>query len=318
MVPVGNVNAVSDTIKTISKIEGNLNLLLDKEYISESTVAFFRDIVRAQDKVKHQLRKELTFTLTEDQINDKLQEGLPLISHNDLPLTPSYLRPLFQEMCTIMLKQKESDVAVIRKLLDAEEKGTLDLRALIEKLVTHDDLFFQSLSRKLELGEDLLLYCALQLAKPFFEAAAERLQGKVADERWLKHCCPVCGGSAQVARIEKEAGKRILSCLLCGSEWRFMRVKCSFCCNEDQKTLKFIEEEKGPYRIDVCERCKRYVKTLDERKGGGGREDFIPSVEDLATMYLDMVAEKEGYFRSWFFPPLVEQLRDSGEGKTLH
>ena len=82
--------------------------------------------------------------------------------------------------------------------------------------------------------------------------------------------------------------------------------------------MKFLEQEKSPYRIDVCEQCKRYIKTLDERKGGDEKRAFIPSVEDLATMYLDIVAEKEGYERSWFFPSSVDELKAAGESKTLH
>jgi len=35
-------------------------------------------------------------------------------------------------------------------------------------------------------------------------------------------------------------------------------------------------------------------------------------------MYLDIVAEKEGYERSWFFPPSVDELKAGGESKTLH
>lgn len=305
--------------KPYSKIENGLKRLEGKEYISDSTIDFFRDIVRAQYKVKDQLKgEENTSSLTEEMAKDKLQKGIPLVSWKDIPFKESSLKALFEEICEIMRKQEGSEDAAIERLVNAEGDGTLELTTLTRKLFIQDNLCFQSLSRTLNVGEDLLVYIALQLAKPFVEVVAENLREKVVDDLWLRHCCPVCGSSAQIARLEKEVGKKILCCLLCGSEWRFMRVKCPFCCNEEQKTLKFIEEEKGPYRIDICERCKRYIKTLDERKGGGDRGEAISSIEDLATMYLDIVAEKEGYVRSWFFPPSVDQLRGDGESKTIH
>ena len=305
--------------KNIHKIEDCLNNLQGKEYISESTVNFFRDIIRAQYKIKEQLdSEEISFTLTEDEIKERLQNGTPLISWDDLPLKESHLEELFQKICEVIKRNKKSGGEEIQRLIDAESGGDLELNTLVEKLFYHDSTYFHSLSKELEIAEDLLVFVSLNLAKPFFEVVAEEVSDKVVETSWFKHYCPVCGAGAQMAKLEKEVGKKILYCLLCGSEWRFMRIKCPFCCNEEQKSMKFLEEEKSPYRIDICEQCKRYIKTLNERKGGDEKREFIPSVEDIATMYLDIVAEKEGYERSWFFPPSVDELKADGKRKTLH
>ena len=308
----------------IHKIEDCLNHLCGKEYISKRTVDFFRNITKAQYKIKSQLRKEdIPFLLTDDEIKRKMQNGVPMITWDTLPLNESYLQDLFQSICEIMKNYEESESGSIQKLSDAKSNGKFKLKNLIEKLFQHDSGYFRSLSNNLEISEDILIFISLNLAKPFFEAVAEQIKDKIADRVmmdtvWLKNFCPVCGSSAQLAKLEKEVGRKILYCSLCETEWRFMRIKCPFCCTEEQKSMKFLEEEKGPYRIDVCEQCKRYIKTLDERKGGDDKRAFIPSVEDLATMYLDIVAEKEGYERSWFFPPSVDGLKVGGESKTLH
>lgn len=315
------MNAYSEDLQ---KIESSLDSLKGKEYISEPTVDFFRNITKAQYKIKSQLREEeIPFILTDDEIKGKMQNGIPMITWDKLPLKESYLQDLFQEICKIMKNYEEKESGNIQRLIDAEKSGDIKLNNLIEKIFQHDSSYFKTLSEDLKVSEDLLIFVALNLAKPFFETVAEKLKDKIADKVmvdtiWLKNCCPVCGSSAQIAKLEKEAGKKILYCSLCGTEWRFVRMKCPFCCTEEQKSIKFLEEEKSPYRIDVCEQCKRYIKTLDERKGGGEKRVFIPSVEDLATMYLDIVAEKEGYERSWFFPPSVDELKAGGESKTLH
>jgi FdhE protein len=303
----------------IHEIEEGLNRLHDKEYISESSVNFFRDIIRAQYKVKDQLDEiKISSTLSEEKIKEMMINGKPLVSWKDIPLEEAHLKELFQEICKIIKKQDKNKAEEIQKLIDAESDGKLKLITLIEKLFFQDSTYFHSLTGELKVDEQLLLFLALHLARPFFEAVAEKLNNKVVDKLWIKNYCPVCGSGAQIAKLEKEVGKRKLYCLLCGSEWEFYRLICPFCNNKDQKDLKFLEEEGSSYRIDVCDQCKRYIKTLDERKGGGDTGKAIPSVEDLATMYLDVVAEKEGYEKSWFFPPSAGELKANTESKTRH
>ena len=302
-----------------NKIENGLTHLKGKEYISESTIDFFRDIIRAQHSIKSQLDKtEAISFATEDEIKRKMEEGEPLLACDDIPLKESCLKELFSKICGIMERQGNSDAEGIQRLIDAEGSGSIDLITLIKKLFNHDSEYFHTLSDEIEVGEDVLIFVALHLAKPFFETAAAGIKDKVVDKLWLRHYCPVCGSVAQMSRLEKDVGKKILCCQLCGSEWRYMRIKCPFCCSEEQKKLKFLEEEKGPYRIDFCEKCKRYIKTLDERKGGYDRGEIIPEVEDIATIYLDMLAEEEGYERSWFFPPSAEQIKAGEDNRTLH
>ena len=98
-----------------------------------------------------------------------------------------------------------------------------------------------------------------------------------------------------MAKLRRDDGKRILECSLCNTNWPFMRVKCPFCYNDDKDSLRFFfVDEKSPYRVDVCDTCKRYIKTIDERKLPKNQE-VVMVVEDIATSYLDILAEKEKY-----------------------
>ena len=56
----------------------------------------------------------------------------------------------------------------------------------------------------------------------------------------------------------------------------------------------YTEKEGRAYRIDVCDKCKRYIKTIDAKELG---MEVIPRIEDVGTMYLDILAEKQGYKR---------------------
>ena len=48
------------------------------------------------------------------------------------------------------------------------------------------------------------------------------------------------------------------------------------------------------YRVDLCDQCKGYIKTVDSRK-----LDYEPdlSLEDIVTIHLDIHALKKGYKR---------------------
>jgi FdhE protein len=141
----------------------------------------------------------------------------------------------------------------------------------------------------------LLAFLAFQALVPFAAAGAWELRGLVDASSWARGRCPICGSDPVMARLEPEGGKRFLQCGLCLTEWAFKRVGCPACGNEDQEKLRFFSEEADEsYRVEVCDNCKGYIKTVDERKVGG---TVCLPVEDLVTVHLDMVAEEEGFHR---------------------
>jgi FdhE protein len=91
--------------------------------------------------------------------------------------------------------------------------------------------------------------------------------------------------------------------------WRFKRVVCPFCGNDDSKKLRFFNTETDgkAYRVDVCEECKKYIKTIDLREV---QEEVIPLIDDIGTLHLDIIAEKEGYKRG---VPGILEMEKMGE-----
>ncbi len=302
----------------IQKIEESLNQLRGKEYISESTIDFFQDILKAQCAAKNKFKENsISISLADSEISEKLRQGIPLICWEDIPPNETLLADLFLQLCNILKNHQDSETEEIQKIIDSQTDGNLNIGDLIRKLSQQDSDYFHTVCNELGLNKEVVVFLTLSAAKPFFEAIAPGLRDRVADDKWLKNYCPMCGSSAQLSTLDKKSGQRYLYCTLCSSHWRYMRLKCSFCGDEQAGGQKFLAEEQGPYRIDLCEKCKRYIKTLDERKLVDSKE-IIPSIEDLATMYLDMLAEKEGYERSWFLPPSVEDVHQADKNTTLH
>ena len=72
-------------------------------------------------------------------------------------------------------------------------------------------------------------------------------------------------------------------------------MSCAVCGNKEQGSLKyFYGEGEEAYRIDLGDKCHHYIKTIDDRN----LEASDPSLEDLATLHLDVVAVQKGYDRS--------------------
>ena len=110
--------------------------------------------------------------------------------------------------------------------------------------------------------------------------------------------CPFCGGSPWISVRREgslmEGAKRSLGCALCGSEWPFGRILCPSCHEDDPRKLPAFSAAAHPAaRIETCETCRRYVKSLDLSEDARP----IPEVDDLASLSLDLWALREGFER---------------------
>jgi FdhE protein len=108
--------------------------------------------------------------------------------------------------------------------------------------------------------------------------------------------CPLCDGRALfgVLRVEGDGGKRCMVCSFCGYEWEFRRILCPTCGEEEEKKLPVYVAEQFPHiRVEVCETCKFFVRTIDLTKDGHA----VPLVDDLAAIPLTLWAHEHGYSR---------------------
>jgi len=108
--------------------------------------------------------------------------------------------------------------------------------------------------------------------------------------------CPLCGGRALfgVLRVEGDGGKRCMVCSFCGYEWEFRRILCPTCGEEEETKLPVYVAEQFPHiRVEACETCKFFVRTIDLTKDGHA----VPVVDDLGAIPLTLWAHERGYSR---------------------
>jgi formate dehydrogenase accessory protein FdhE len=106
--------------------------------------------------------------------------------------------------------------------------------------------------------------------------------------------CPLCGGKpiVGVLRQEGDGAKKSLICMLCSHEWNFRRIYCPACGEEREPQMGFYTApELAHVRVDVCDTCHTYMKTVDLTKVGLA----VPIVDELAAMPLDLWAREHGY-----------------------
>lgn len=260
-----------------------------KDYLPKEYVYFYRDLVRCQWESKGRV----LIDIPAEEMDRRLKEGVHLLDFDRLEIEEEPLKHLFLKICEAIQRYGKRDGAELDRLKKAAEE--LDLGRFVRKAALGDADYFESLSDTLQVEKEYLLFLGIHLGKPFFELWAERVRGQIEDRVWRRGTCPVCGHEPAMARLEREHGRRILQCSLCSTEWTFRRMQCPFCSNDDHNRLRFFfVEEASPYRVDVCEECKRYIKTIDERKVEEGREVTL-AVENVATIHLDILASKQGY-----------------------
>ncbi len=133
-------------------------------------------------------------------------------------------------------------------------------------------------------------------ARAFLEPYAEHLAQRAGIQRDgpRPSTCPFCGGRPRVGvlRPEGNGAKRSLICSLCSTEWDYRRIVCPACGEETIDKLPIYTATEFEYvRVECCDTCKTYVKTVDLTKNGLA----IPVVDELATIPLDLWAQEKGY-----------------------
>jgi FdhE protein len=279
----------------VEKIRKRVETLVKEKPSHKQILEFFADVVAEQYTI---LSKVMTFPIEidEEDFKTKIVEGFPFVDKKALTLDLPSATRLFKKLCKIMIRNKKASQD-IERITQAYKNKEIDLKELFKQTNSGNSEYIAALSKKLRVKGDVLLFLARESIKPIFEAYANELKNYVDQERWWKGYCPICGSEPYIAELKNEGGAegaRFLVCSSCSYEWRYKRLQCPFCEHEASQGAKYFytEKEGKVYRVDVCEKCKRYIKTIDTNELG---EDVIPLLEDIGTLHLDILAQKEGY-----------------------
>jgi FdhE protein len=134
------------------------------------------------------------------------------------------------------------------------------------------------------------------LAQAFLQPYAEllRLRTRRDMRQVVGSLCPICDRKPTfgVLRQMGEGAARSLVCGFCLNEWNFRRLVCPACGEENDRNLPVYTAAEFDYiRVEGCETCKTYLKTIDLTRNGRAE----PIVDELASIPLDLWAREQGY-----------------------
>lgn len=145
-----------------------------------------------------------------------------------------------------------------------------------------------------EPGKSLQKFILRAFLQPYSEFLAARTPEPQLET--TSRVCPRCGSAPLLGVLhpEGDGGKRCLVCSFCLHEWDFRRILCPACGEEAEGKLPVYVAEQFPHiRLETCDTCKFYLRTVDLTKNGHA----IPIVDDLAAIPLSLWADEHGYSR---------------------
>ena len=256
----------------------------------------YREVLELAEQLlmeKQRLRARESFpSFKVDSAKAKLQmqEGFPYLKPSEVPIDSGRVAEYFFRLLEAFKEKNPGKYAALRKATHSPSfRFDRFLASLLQNQVTEDRL-----KKEWEEGGSLLFFFLLQSIKPAFEAQAKIWRGGQMDFSWNQGYCPFCGGFPGMAEIREE-GKKFIHCPICSTPWEYPRMQCPFCDNNNPEKLTYFQVEEEPgYRVDLCQECKTYLKTVVSRE----REDPLDwEVEDYLTLHLDFLAQEEGYRR---------------------
>jgi len=234
-----------------------------------------------------------SITIPEAILELKRKEQLPLISPSEFVIDQDESARLFGFIGEITQTANTQMKNTVNPIISRVERNELDLKSVFGMFLQSDETGFQETAEKLGIDTQTLSFLTYNSIKPSLLKCSEALSCYLGpDMPWEKGICPVCGGTVAISLLDKN-GRRCMCCSFCWHQWTVQRVQCPKCGNRDSKSLEYYRiEGETEYRLDVCNKCKAYIKTIDMRNTD---RKIYPQLEACSTVHLDWIAREKGY-----------------------
>jgi FdhE protein len=276
---------------TSDQVKEAVQALKDIRPAYTTLLNFYEQIFVAQQDSSSRIHID-PITISREMVAVKLKEKFPLININEFAIDAKAAADLFNQLCGITEAaggDMSRPAGTIRVAVETEK---LDPMMFFTALLKEDDALFERIAGELEIDKKILAFITYNSMKPSLALCAKQLSSYLDQNiTWGKGYCPICGSAPGLSMFEGE-GERFLFCGFCWHKYPARRIYCPFCENMDSETLEyFYSEEEEEYRVDICQKCKKYIKTIDTRKT---ERMIYPPLEQVATLHLDIKAKETG------------------------
>ncbi|MDD5402574.1 MAG: formate dehydrogenase accessory protein FdhE [Dehalococcoidales bacterium] len=225
--------------------------------------------------------------IPQELVNHRIFNGQPLIRFEELDIDWSVANDVFKNIAQLFKQYSD----VLQGYSNLETENIPEINAEIaQKWLDRGNL--DSEAEKVCISPTEMATLIHHTMRPFLTGYALAFKQRINQQSWRKGNCPVCGSAPSFSYLEKENGALYLICSCCNMDWLFQRLHCPFCNNTDQPTLSYHTDEKGLYRLYLCDKCKGYLKAVDLKKTEG---ELNLGLEAIITADLDLQARELGY-----------------------
>jgi hypothetical protein len=226
------------------------------------------------------------------QVEARLKAGERLIDPAELPTDTPDLRLMFRQLTDVLRRYDMLETADYDQLQQLARDGgrfesaARDYYARTSRIA--DTAREGPSVGALPAIADQVFSLAL---RPFLARSAEVWATRADLSLWDRASCPYCGAAPDLGVLSSD-GDRLLICSRCVAQWPFTRHECPFCGNSGPGALTSFASRDRQYRVEGCNRCRKYLKSVDVRAAG---RPALPAVDAIATLPLDAAAIQQGY-----------------------
>ncbi len=273
---------ISRAVNEVRKIKPDFGLLLD----------LYERIYIEQENSKNFVRLD-DCGISDESLSEKMRVSSHMVDISQFVIDSESAAGLFAKLCDILLSAGNGVAESVEKLAGAVDNKSLRMDDLFSAFMRGDESFITGVGNRLGVDAQVLGFVIYNSVKPSLNMFSRKISDRLdAVKEWDGGRCPVCGSAPELSVFE-DNGKRSLLCGFCGHQWPSKRVYCSFCGNSDHETVHYFEVEgEEEYRVDVCDKCRTYVKTVDIKKTT--RTVYLP-LENVVTPYIDIRFKEMGY-----------------------
>jgi FdhE protein len=282
---------ISNYALTSDQLKDAVDAIKMNKPVYADILDFYGKIFDAQEMSKARIQIP-GLQISQEMLAIKALEKLPLIDINEFLFDKIEAARLFFALCNLVKEGNLKLAADAKTILNALDK-IIKPEDLFSGLLHGEDTLYEKIADELNIDNTTLGFISYNSLKPSLSVCADQLSSYLnKEEPWLKGYCPVCGSPPVLSVLEGD-GERSLICSFCWHAWSVKRVFCPFCENRDTKTQHyFYNEGEMEFRVNLCDSCKKYLKTLDSRETE--RMIYTP-LEQIASLHLDYKAKEMGY-----------------------
>jgi FdhE protein len=259
----------------------------------QEILEFYSAVMNVQLEAREKFQGKAA--LARDVLRDEKTKSFPVFQGRDIPINLEAARTVFGSLCDVARTENDTLRRGVDRIVEAVRDEKIDIVRILKEVIRGEGGYTDECCQSLGMNRDILVFLGRASVQPLAQETAFVVSQGVDAGDWTKGICPICGSLPILSELTGDEGRRMLICSLCGYEWSVPRLVCPFCgeAKHEGHLYLFVEGDET-VRVDVCDGCKKYIKTLDTRKGGRA---VFPLLEDVATLHLDMLAQEKGYER---------------------